>query len=80
MKSKGVRPLLILAAQDRMDDQHKSVVLSGSQHVTRGGAIGGSPEWSLKLASVVLLPRGLHLHGLRSMGFSPRAPAGSGGQ
>jgi hypothetical protein len=77
--TEGVRPLLILATQDRMDSQHEVVALGGGQCVARGGAMGGSPEWSLKLAPMVLFPRGLAVHGLQSMGFLPRAPEGGSG-
>jgi hypothetical protein len=63
-ETEGIRPLLILAAQDRMDDQHEVMALGAIRRVVRGGAMGGSPERSLKLAPVVLFPWGLALHSL----------------
>jgi hypothetical protein len=32
-ETEEVHPLLILAAQDRMDSQHKAVALGGTRHV-----------------------------------------------
>jgi hypothetical protein len=78
-ETEGVRLILILAAQDRMDGQHEVVALGDDWRVARCGTMGGSLEWSLKLTPVALFPWGLALHGLRSMGLSPRAPEGGGG-
>jgi hypothetical protein len=51
-----------------------------ARRVVRSGAMDGLPEGSLELAPVVLFLRGLALHGLWSMGSSPRAPESGGGR